>query len=79
MDKFNTLSVRTTFDNNATPDSYEIKAYQYKLLATEYNEHASIIEIWDKNKNNVLTSLIYTPIHNVSYNMLKCLFVSILP
>ena len=79
MDKFNKLSIRTTFDNNAIPDSYEIKAYKHKLLATKYNHCASLIEIWDNDKKSVLNTIIYTPIDKVTYNMLKYTFISILP
>jgi hypothetical protein len=79
MDKFNKISIRTTFNNEAIPDSYEIKAYQYKLLATKYNKCASLIEIWNCKKQIVLNTIIYTPINKLTYNTLKYMFISILP
>jgi hypothetical protein len=79
MDKFNKISIRTTFNNDAIPDSYEIKAYQHKLLATKYNKSASQIEIWNYNKQSVLNTIIYTSIDKLTYNTLKYIFISILP
>ena len=79
MDKMNKLSIRTTFNNKAIPDSYEIKAYQHRLLATKYNKTASLIEIWNSNNQRVLNTIIYMPFNELTYNTLKYTFISILP
>ena len=72
----NQLSIRTTFDNDGYADSHEIKYGQYKLLANDYNQYASQIKVWDKNKNCVLRTILYTPIHEVKHTTLKILLIS---
>ncbi len=72
----NQLSIRTTFDNDGYADSHEIKYGQYKLLANDYNKQASQIKVWDKNKNCILRTIIYTPIYELKHTTLKILIIS---
>jgi len=70
------LNIRTTFDNDGYADSHEIKYGPYKLLANYYNQYASQIKVWDKNKNCVLRVIQYTPIYELKQIALKILFIS---
>ena len=70
------LNIRTTFDNDGYADSHEIKYSTYKLLANYYNKYASQIKVWDKNKNCILRTILYTPIYEVKHTTLKILLIS---
>ena len=72
----NQLNIRTTFDNNGDADSHEIKYCQHKLLANYYNQYASQIKVWDKNKNCILRTILYTPIYDLKHTTLKILLIS---
>jgi len=83
------INVRTTFDNDGYADSHEIKYSTYKLLATNpryktrslfktivVKKQSSEIEVWDKNKNCILRTILYKPIHEVKHTTLKVLLIS---
>ena len=70
------LNIRTTFDNYGYADSHEIKHGSYKLLANYYNQHASQIKVWDKNKKCILRTILYSPIYELKYTTLKILLIS---
>ena len=72
----NQLNIRTTFDNDGIADSHEIKYGYFRLLARQYNIHASQIEVWDKRNNCVLRTILYSPIYDLTYTTLKTLFIS---
>lgn len=72
----NQLNIRTTFDNDGYADSHEIKHGSYKLLANYYNQYASQIKVWDKNKNCILRVILYSPIYELKYTTLKILLIS---
>ena len=72
----NQLNIRTTFDDDGYADSHEIKYDTYKLLANYYNKYASQIKVWDKNKNCILRTILYTPIYELKHTTLKILLIS---
>jgi hypothetical protein len=72
----NQINTRTTFDNYGYPDSHEIKYDTYKLLANKYNHQSSQIKVWDKNKNCILRTILYTPIYELKHTTLKILIIS---
>jgi hypothetical protein len=72
----NQMNIRSTFDNDGYADGHEIKFRTYKLIANRYNPYASQIKVWDKEKNCVLRTIMYTPIYDIKYTTLKILLIS---
>ena len=63
-------------NNDGYADGHEIKFRTYKLIANRYNPYASQIKVWDKEKNCVLRTIMYTPIYDIKYTTLKILLIS---
>ena len=76
MNHTDQMSVRTTFDNNGDADSYEIEYNTYRLLAFAYNDNASTIQIWNKDKNCITRTVIYRPIHTLTNTTLKSIMIA---